>query len=100
MWLCQTKAHLVQARPGDVPGDPVAKTLCSLGRGPSSIPRWGTRSCMLQLSSHAATKRSCVPQLRPSTAKYITLKKIIISLLHHSSNKDEPSRNTLTHLTF
>ena len=36
-------------RSADFPGDPISKTLCPQGRGPSSIPGQGTRSHMLQL---------------------------------------------------
>ena len=38
--------------------------------GPGSIPGQGTRACMSHLRiSHAATKRSYVPQLRPGAAR-------------------------------
>ena len=46
----------------DFPGSPVAKTLSSQCKSPSSIPGQGTRSHMLQLRSHML-------QLRPGAVK-------------------------------
>ena len=60
------------------PGGPVAKTLRSQCKGPGSIPGWGNRSHMPQLSFLATTKdlaclnedqRSCMLLLRPGTVK-------------------------------
>ena len=45
-------------------------------RGPGLIPCQGTRPHMSQtMSSHATTKRSHVPQLRPGAAKQISILK-------------------------
>ena len=46
----------------DLPGGPVAKTLCSHAGDPSSIPGQGTRSYMLQMRVHMS-------HLRLGTAK-------------------------------
>ena len=40
-----------EAQFGDFPGDPMAKVPCPQCRGWDSIPSWGTRSCVLQLST-------------------------------------------------
>ena len=42
----------------------MVKTPCSQSKGPEFYPWPGNQI------SHASTKRSCIPQLRPSTTKY------------------------------
>lgn len=62
----------------DFTGDPAAKTIPSQSKGPRFDPRLGNQ--ILQVAYkilHVTTKDqiSCVPQIRPSTAKLILLKK-------------------------
>ena len=61
---------LIKLHLRNFPGGPAIKTPRSQCGCPGSIPGQGTGSHM-----HAATKRSRMPQLRPSTAKLINIKK-------------------------
>ena len=61
--------------------------------GPSSIPGWGTRFYMhaTTKSLHAATKRPCMLQLRPGTAK---INKQIFK------NQTTPPKSPKTHILY
>ena len=57
----------------DFPGSPEVRFYAPNAGGPGSIPSQGARFYTLQpeLACHSEDQRSCVPQLRPGTAKSI-----------------------------
>ena len=71
---------------GDFPGGLVAKTLCGpIAGGPVSIPGWGIRSCMPQLSPHAAAKTQCNQINRQVKRKKLFKKHFMGTFLYNKS---------------